>query len=82
MNPQTVPEWAMYIQSLTGSDLRSKAMAANQVHFVRMLEEDGLSPTDISEVFRLFAQRLVDDGQQPPSRVEGTYIDYNLLVPA
>ena len=80
--PKTLVEWRAYISTLSGADLLSKARAANQVAFVRMLEDDGLSPEDIAGVFRGFAERLVDDGQEPPSRFDGSYIDYNKIIPA
>lgn len=79
-NPATLPEWKQYIRSLSGPPLLSKALAANQVAFVRSLEEDGLTPSEIATVLRGFAVRLVEDDQAVPSRVEGSYVDYGLLA--
>lgn len=79
-NPTTLPEWKQYIRSLSGPPLLSKALAANQVGFVRSLESDGLTPAEIATVFRGFAVRLVEDDQALPSRVEGSYVDYGALA--
>ena len=79
-NPTTLPEWKQYIRSLSGPSLLSKALAANQVGFVRSLEADGLTPAEIATVFRGFAVRLVEDDQAVPSRVEGSYVDYGALA--
>jgi hypothetical protein len=80
MDPKTLPEWQAYVATLSGPDLLSKALAANQVAFVRLLEEDGMSPADIAGVFQAFANRLVEDEQPVPSRTEGCYIDYGALA--
>lgn len=66
-NPHTLPEWQAYIATLVGDDLRSKAIAANGVTFVRMLEADGLTPQEVKAVFQFFAERLVAEGQEPPA---------------
>lgn len=79
-DPKTLQEWKQYIRSLAGPTLLSKALAANQVTFVRLLEADGLTPTEIATVFQTFAVRLVEDGQAVPSRVEGSYVDYGALA--
>lgn len=79
-HPETLPEWQHYILSLSGPDLLSKARAANQVLFVRALEEDGLPPQDVAKVLHMFAARLVEDGQELPGRYEGAYVDYGALL--
>lgn len=76
--PQTPAEWQAYIDTLTGADLLSKALAANCVTFVRVLEDDGLTADEIESVLTMFAKRLEADGQHVPSG--GTYIDYNSLL--
>jgi hypothetical protein len=76
-NPNTPDEWEAYIAALTGPDLLSKAMAANSVSFVRMLEEDGLPPDEIENVLVLFARRLEADDQMVAG---GTYVDYGDLI--
>ena len=79
-DPKTLLEWKQYIRSLSGPPLLSKALAANQVTFVRLLEADGLTPPEIATVFRACAVRLVEDDQAIPSRVEGSYVDYGALA--
>jgi len=78
--PKTLTEWRTYVAGLGGPDLMSKARAANSIAFVRALEADGLSPDDITDVLLAFAQRLVEDGQEPPTRHAGFYIDYQRLL--
>lgn len=82
MIPKTLDDWIAYIGTLSGEDLMAKARAANQVAFVRMLEDDDLPPIDIAGVFTAFARRLAEDGQEPPARSDGSYVDFaTLLVP-
>lgn len=80
MNPSNLTEWLAYIETLSGPDLLSKALAANQVAFVRSLEGDGLPPQDIAAVFKGFATRLLADEQALPARVSGGYVDYGSLI--
>ncbi len=77
-NPKTLPEWQAYITTLSGAPLRSKALAANQIAFVRLLEADGLGPSQITQVYRAFAERLHADGQPLPSL---GYLDYAMFMP-
>ena len=79
-DPHDLPSWVAYIQTLSGADLLSKAVAANQVAFVRELEVDGLSPIHIAAVLKAFAVRLLDDGQVLPGRSPGDYVDYGALA--
>lgn len=76
--PNTLEEWSEYIRTLTGPELISKALAANSVTFVRLLEEEGRTPVEIERVLTMFAERIQDDGQAVPSG--GTYIDFNALL--
>lgn len=78
--PTTIEEWASYIGTLTGDTLYSKALAANTVPFVRRMEEEGYSAGEIEQVLTMFAEQFEHSGQQPPSGVEGTYIDFNMLL--
>lgn len=80
MRPQTLDEWKEYIGTLTGDELRSKAIAANSVTFVRVLEDEGLTPGEITAVLEAFAKQFEFDEQEPPGRTEGTYIEYALLL--
>lgn len=80
MNPQTVEEWAEYIRTLTGLELRSKGIAANSIEFVQMLQEELYQPQEITEVLTLFALQFNADEQAPPE-MPGQYLSYlDLLV--
>lgn len=80
MNPQTVPEWQTYISSLSGEDLRSKVIAANSLEFVRILQEDALSPAEITKVFLMWARQCELDNQAIPEGFAGEYVSlYELL---
>jgi len=82
MNPVTIPEWAKYIDTLIGNDLRSKAMAANSLAFMRGLESEGIAPLQVMEILKLFARRFAATGQELPSRYAGALVDLgNLLEP-
>jgi hypothetical protein len=80
MHPTTLPEWQTYIDSLTGADLLSKAKAANSLTFVRGLEAEGMAPQNAIAILRMFAVRLVADGQILPTRYAGALLDFNSLV--
>lgn len=77
---ETVEEWSVYIDGLSGEDLLSKARAANCIAFVRSLEEDGFGPEDVSAILKAFALRLQADGQEVPARSSGCYIDYGVFL--
>jgi len=78
MYPKTIEEWQEYVSSLSGEALRSKARAANSWAFVQMLQDEGMTPEGISEIFRLFAAQFLKTGQMPPS--DGDYTNYAILV--
>lgn len=80
MKPVTLNEWAVYIATLSGDDLRSKAMAANSLSFMRGLEAEDITPLQTIEILRLFASRFVATGQELPSRYEGALVDYGTFV--
>jgi len=65
--PTSSKEWANYISTLSGEQLRSKAIAANSIRFVQELQADRLDPDSINHVFRLLARQFVATGQEPPS---------------
>jgi hypothetical protein len=81
MNPVTLEEWAAYIDTLDGDSLRSKAMAANSLEFVRNLEDEGTAPRTTMKILRLFAARFKAVGQEPPGRYAGALVDYGQLIP-
>lgn len=66
-HPKSLEEWRDYISMLSGVELRSKARAANSWSFVQMLMKEGMSPSEISELFWLLAQQFVATGQMPPN---------------
>ena len=78
--PHTVEEWLAYISTLSGDPLRSKAIAANSLAFVRGLKAEGLSSEDVTAILVGFAKRLETDGQSLPGKADGIYLDYNLLL--
>lgn len=78
MYPKTIEEWQEYVSLLSGETLRSKARAANSWTFVQMLQDEGMNPEDISELFRLFAAQFLKTGQTPPS--DGEYTNYAIIV--
>lgn len=79
--PTDLPSWITYVGTLSGPALLSKAIAANQVAFVRSLEKkDNLTPKDIAGVLQAFARRLIEDGQVIPGRTFGDYVDYGALA--
>lgn len=80
MNPQTVLEWDGYIKTLSGPDLRSKAMAANSLAFVQILQEEGMSPSEITEVLLGWARRVEADGQVQPEAFWAEYLSYEDLL--
>lgn len=81
MHPVTLEDWQAYIEGLPGGEsLRSKAIAASSLTFVRALLADGLSPDDVTQVLVWFAERLQRDGQLLPGTIDGVYIDYGSLM--
>lgn len=79
-NPRTPHEWERYVGTLRGAQLRSKALAAASMDFVRQLQEEGYAPKEISHIFELFARRFVETEQEPPGRVPGGYINYSEIA--
>ena len=75
--PTSMSEWAKYVLTLYGENLRSKAIAANSFRFVQILQGEGFQAQDIEDIFKLFAARFRETGQVPPS--DG-YVNYQELV--
>jgi hypothetical protein len=80
MNPQTVSEWVGYIGTLSGPDLLSKAMAANSLAFVQLLQEEGMPPSDITAILLAWGRRIEADGQALPEGFWGEYLSYGDLL--
>lgn len=77
--PTNILEWEAYIMTLPEDVVLSKAKAANQVAFVRSLLEDGLTPSDVTHVFKTFANRLQQLQIEPPGQTSGCYLSYKNL---
>jgi len=73
--PTTVREWKRYISKLHGTQLRSKAMAANSRDFVEQLQAEGYKPREISDIIDMFVVQFIADDQEIPGRVPGSYMN-------
>lgn len=62
----TLTEWRMYIESLTGSEVRSKAIAANSQRFVDLLRAEGRSMDEVRVILEFFVLRMLACGQKIP----------------
>lgn len=80
MTPKTLEEWTAYVEKLSGAELRSKAMAANSLDFMRQLEAEGTPPQEVMKILKVFAKRFAATGQEVPSRYEGALVDYEHLL--
>lgn len=80
MTPKTLEEWTAYVEKLSGAELRSKAMAANSLDFMRQLEAEGTPPQEVMKILKVFAKRFAATGQEMPSRYEGALVDYERLL--
>jgi len=78
--PQSVEEWATYIAGLSGVSLRDKAIAANTLQFIEDLQEEGYSPSDITDILVLFALQFVVDGQAPAHGIPDEYLSFPDLL--
>ena len=75
-HPRTLAEWKVYVQSLSGERLWREANAANTPAFMILLrDEEGLPAADITAILTMFARRLVEEGQRPPGKGPGAYLD-------
>ncbi len=64
--PETLPEWQALIDQLAGSNLRSKAIAANSQQFAEMLLEDGYSMDDVAVIMEGLVTQMVITKMSPP----------------
>jgi hypothetical protein len=64
--PQSLSEWADYIESLSGQRLFSQAVAANTHSFARQLVAEGATMKDVEQVMLLFVRQLKATGTKVP----------------
>ena len=74
--PKTLSEWRAYVDALDGDQLIEQARSANSASFVRQLQEEGSSASDVHAVLILFAQRIKATGLRPP---DGFYDYFELM---
>jgi len=74
--PKTLGEWRVYVDALDGEQLLEQARSANSASFVRQLQEEGSSASDVHGVLILFAHRLQATGLRPP---DGFYDYFELM---
>jgi len=79
-NPQNLEEWKAYIAPLSGVYLRDQAIGANTLVFVRTLQEEGFSGSDILDILKMFLFRLLEDEQVLPNGIPGEYLSYPGLL--
>lgn len=79
-DPVTVEEWGAYIGNLSGAKLFSQAIAANTLDFVRMLQDEGFSNSEVTDVLLLFALRFDQLGMEIPHGFPGEYVSYPDLL--
>lgn len=80
MMPESLEEWAQYIEELNGQDLWSKGVAANSLEFVQILQGEGFSGEDISQILYMMAKQFLKTGQMMPLDMPGQYLSYPGLV--
>lgn len=78
--PLTIDEWRAYISTLQGARLYSVAAAANNLGFVRQLQQEGFLAEDITDILRMFAEQCAAVGLAPPSGLPGEYTSYYDLL--
>ncbi|MBQ73279.1 MAG: hypothetical protein CMJ67_10285 [Planctomycetaceae bacterium] len=79
-DPVTVEEWGQYISNLSGAKLFSQAIAANTLNFVGMLQSEGFSSDEVTDVLLMFAMRFRDTKLDMPNGIPGEYISYPDLL--
>lgn len=79
-DPVTVEEWGQYISKLSGAKLFSQAIAANTLDFVKMLQDEGFSSDEVTDVLLMFAMRFRDADMDIPNGIPGEYISYPDLL--
>jgi len=80
MSPQTVDEWGAYIARLEGDELWSKAVAANSLEFVQVLQQEGFEPPSITEILAMMARQFIVTDQAMPVDMPGQYLSYPALL--
>jgi len=69
MKPQSLSEWAEYIQALSGEALFSQVVAANTHSFARQLVAEGATMGDVQQVMLLFVRQLRATGTKVPTDI-------------
>jgi hypothetical protein len=64
--PESLSEWATYIQKLAGPSLFSQVVAANTHGFARTLLAEGFTMMDVEQVMLLWVRQLRSTGMQIP----------------
>jgi len=80
MIPETLDEWGAYISRLEGEELWSKAIAANTLEFVQVLQEEGFEPSEIAQILIMFGQQFTLTDQAMPMDMPGQYLSYPALL--
>ncbi len=57
--PQTLDEWATYVNQFSGGQLWSKAVAANSQRFVTQMVDEGYPMDDVKAILGFFVQRMM-----------------------
>jgi len=79
-DPVTVEEWGRYIAPLKGAKLFSQAIAANTLNFVRMLQDEGFSNEEVTDVLLMFALQFRKADLDLPNGIPGEYLSYPDLL--
>lgn len=75
--PHSLDEWRAHFATLDGQDLWDKALQANSIRFVRQLQSEGRSATDVHQIFIALAQRFDALEQHGP---DGGLYDWDALL--
>ena len=79
--PATLEQWQEYVNQLQGNDLYEQALGANTLSFVQAIKNDGvLSASEVTQLLKMFAKRLLADGQTLPGTMSGHYLSYADLM--
>jgi hypothetical protein len=79
-HPTTVEEWGEYISALSGMELRDQGIGANTLVFVKTLQEEGFTGSQIVQIFTMFAMRFVEVEEIFPIGIPGEYLSYPELL--
>ena len=80
MMPENLEEWSKYVSGLEEEELWSKALAANSLEFVQVLQEEGFSPEEITQILLMFARQFLVTEQALPVDAAGQYLSYPALL--